>query len=176
LTAPVSGRILRGTINRKALEDVQRRFTYLLFVAVVSSVASAPISAQLRTDSPPAYKAPRTADGKPDLQGVWQALNTAAWDIQDHAAGLGVPAGQSVVEGNEIPYQPWAAARKKDNFEKRLTEDPIREVLSAGRAAHHVHAAPISNLSDARDHGDPLRVRPRRANDLYGSTAPPRPH
>ena len=131
LTAPVSGRILRGTINRQALEDVQRRFTYLLFVAVVSSVASAPISAQVRT-SPPAYKAPRTADGKPDLQGVWQALNTAAWDIQDHAAGLGVPAGQGVVEGNEIPYQPWAAARKKDNFAKRLTDDPIAQCYLPG--------------------------------------------
>jgi hypothetical protein len=132
LTAPVSGRILRGTINRKALEDVQRRFTYLLFVAVVSAVAPAPISAQVRTDSSPVYKAPRTADGKPDLQGIWQALNTAAWDIQDHAARLGVPAGQGVVEGNEIPYQPWAAARKKDNFEKRLTDDPIARCYLPG--------------------------------------------
>jgi hypothetical protein len=132
LTAPVSGRILRGTINRKALEDVRRRFTYLLIVAVVSSVAPAPISAQVRTDSSPVYKAPRTADGKPDLQGIWQALNTAAWDIQDHAARLGVPAGQGVVEGNEIPYQPWAAARKKDNFEKRLTDDPIARCYLPG--------------------------------------------
>ncbi len=132
LTAPVSGRILRGTINRQALEDVQRRFTYLLFVAVVTSVVPAQISAQVRTDGPPAYKAPRTADGKPDLQGVWQALNTAAWDIQDHAARLGVPAGQGVVEGNEIPYQPWAAARKKDNFEKRLTDDPIAQCYLPG--------------------------------------------
>jgi len=132
LTALVEGRILRGAINRRALEDVQRRFTYVLFVAVVTSVASAPISAQVRTDNPPAYKAPRTADGKPDLQGVWQALNTAAWDIQDHAARLDVPAGQGVVEGNEIPYQPWAAARKKANFEKRLTDDPIAQCYLPG--------------------------------------------
>ena len=54
---------------------------------------------------------PRTADGKPDLSGIWQVLNTAAWDIQDHAASLGVPGGQGVVEGNEIPYQPSALAR-----------------------------------------------------------------
>ena len=128
----MEGRILRGTINRKAFEDVRRRFTYLLFVAIVSSVAPPPISAQVRPDGSPAYKAPRTADGKPDLQGVWQALNTAAWDIQDHAARLGVPAGQGVVEGNEIPYQPWAAARKKDNFEKRLTDDPIAQCYLPG--------------------------------------------
>jgi hypothetical protein len=81
-----------------------------------------------------AYKAPRIADGKPDLNGIWQALNTANWDLQEHAARAGqvvalgavgaVPAGPSVVEGNEIPYLPAAAAKKKENFENRLTADP----------------------------------------------------
>src|SRR6185503_7123751 len=36
----------------------------------------------------------------------------------------GVPAGPGVVEGNEIPYQSWAAARKKENFDDWLTRDP----------------------------------------------------
>ena len=81
-----------------------------------------------------AYKAPRTADGKPNLNGIWQALNTANWDIQGHAARPGpvvalgaagaVPAGMGVVEGDEIPYLPAAAAKKKENFENRLTADP----------------------------------------------------
>jgi hypothetical protein len=76
----------------------------------------------------------RTSDGKADLNGIWQALNTANWDLQDHAArsagvvalgALGaVPAGLGVVEGNEIPYLPAAAAKRKENFEKRLTADP----------------------------------------------------
>ncbi len=80
------------------------------------------------------YKAPRTADGKPDLNGIWQALNTANWDIQDHAARPGpvallgaafsIPAGRGVVEGNEIPYLPEAAAKKKENAAKWLTSDP----------------------------------------------------
>jgi hypothetical protein len=65
----------------------------------------------------------RTADGKPDFNGVWQALNTAAWDIQDHSGSLGVPPGKGVVEGGEIPYQPWAAAKKQDNFAHRATAD-----------------------------------------------------
>jgi hypothetical protein len=66
----------------------------------------------------------RTPDGRPDLQGIWQVLNTAAWDIQDHSARLGVPAGHGVVVGGEIPYQPWALAKKQENFASRLTADP----------------------------------------------------
>ena len=75
---------------------------------------------------------PRTPDGQPDLQGFWQVINTAAWDIQDHPARLGVPAGQGVVEGNEIPYQPWALAKKQENFENRETADPETKCYMPG--------------------------------------------
>jgi hypothetical protein len=77
---------------------------------------------------------PRIADGKPDLNGIWQAVGSAHWDLQDHPARSGpvlelgaiaaIPAGLGVVEGNEIPYQPWAAGRKKENYENWLTRDP----------------------------------------------------
>jgi hypothetical protein len=66
---------------------------------------------------------PRTADGKPDLSGVWEVLNTAAWDIQPHNADAGIPGGLGVVEGGEIPYQASALAVKKKNFEHRMAED-----------------------------------------------------
>jgi hypothetical protein len=66
----------------------------------------------------------RTADGKPDLSGIWQVMNTANWNIQDHNAEKGVPAGQGVVEGNEIPYMAAAAAKRKSNYENRATADP----------------------------------------------------
>lgn len=78
-------------------------------------------------------RAARTADGRPNLNGIWQALNTANWDIEAHEARPGpprfgalfaTPAGLGVVEDGPIPYQPWAAAKKKENFEKRWTEDP----------------------------------------------------
>ena len=82
----------------------------------------------------PGYKASRTSGGHPDLNGIWQALNTANWDIEDHAAAppplaaLGAigaaPPGLGIVEGGAIPYQPWAAAKKKENFANRLTADP----------------------------------------------------
>jgi hypothetical protein len=81
-----------------------------------------------------AYKAPRTPDGKPNLNGIWQALNTANWNIQSHAARAGqvvalgaegaVPPGLGVVEGDEIPYVPAAAAKKEENFKNRMTADP----------------------------------------------------
>ena len=75
---------------------------------------------------------PRTSDGRPDLSGIWQVLNTAAWDIQDHAAEKGVPGGQGVVVGNEIPYQPAALARKQENFRQRATLDPVAKCYLPG--------------------------------------------
>ena len=80
------------------------------------------------------YQAPRTADESPDLNGIWQSINTANWNIEPHAAGpsmvreLGaiaaVPAGLGVVEGGEIPYRPEARAQRDENFANRLELDP----------------------------------------------------
>ena len=77
---------------------------------------------------------PRGADGKPDFSGIWQAMNTAHWDIQDHAARQGpvlalgaaysVPGGQGVVEGNVIPYKPEALLKKAENQANALKLDP----------------------------------------------------
>lgn len=69
------------------------------------------------------YKAPRTADGQPDLRGIWQAMNTAVWNIQDHPGELGVPAGQGIVEGNDLPYLPSALPKRQQNRQNRRTED-----------------------------------------------------
>jgi hypothetical protein len=82
----------------------------------------------------PAYRAPRTADNRPNLNGIWQSMNEANWDIQPHAANFGrvvalgaadaVPPGLGIVDGGEIPYLPSALAQKRQNFEKRLSLDP----------------------------------------------------
>ena len=66
---------------------------------------------------------PRGPDGKPDFSGVWQALNSAWYDIEDHGGEKGVPPGQSVVVGGEIPYQPWALEQRKKNWAVRNEED-----------------------------------------------------
>ena len=98
---------------------------------VASSAAVVSILAVTAAAQAPTYKAARLAGtDRPNLHGLWQALTEANWDIQAHAAQPGPPqfgalyaepAGPGIVEGNEIPYQPWAMAQKKENFEKRLT-------------------------------------------------------
>jgi hypothetical protein len=105
-------------------------------------LATVPTASQVRgAGSFPAYKAPRTPDGRPNLNGIWQSLTTANWDILAHAAQPGprpeimgawgaAPGGLGIVEGNEIPYQPWAAAKQKENLKNRMvvkvTNDPSR--------------------------------------------------
>jgi hypothetical protein len=80
----------------------------------------------------PAGAIPRTADGKPNLQGIWQVRNRASYDLQDHAASFGAPAGPGVVEGGEIPYLPAAAAQKKKNYANRQTADPLSKCYMPG--------------------------------------------
>ena len=46
---------------------------------------------------------PRAADGKPNLSGIWQVMNTAAWDLQDHSGRLGVPAGRGSSRATRFP-------------------------------------------------------------------------
>ena len=75
---------------------------------------------------------PRTRDGKPDLSGIWQTLSTAAVDLEDHAAEEGAPAGQGVVEGGEIPYQPWALAKKREHGANRQALDPLSNCYLPG--------------------------------------------
>jgi hypothetical protein len=93
------------------------------------------------------YRAPRVA-GKPDLNGIWQTMNEAEYDLEGHSArsamalqpgpygpvpaapvvALGavgaVPPSLGVVEGGEIPYKPEALAKKKENQQNWLTRDP----------------------------------------------------
>jgi hypothetical protein len=97
-------------------------------VALATALAAAIPSAQTQT-----YRAPRTASGQPDLNGFWQALNTANWDLEAHEAAAGpilqlgaayaVPPGQGVVVDGPIPYKPDALAMKKKYAANALRED-----------------------------------------------------
>lgn len=107
-----------------------------LLVAV--TIAAAPVGAQTPATARPAAPRraapalPRTANGKPNLQGIWQVRNSASADLQDHAARRGMRPGMSVVEGGEIPYQPWAAKQKAENYAARDTADPFTKCYLPG--------------------------------------------
>ncbi len=105
-------------------------------LTVVPAVSQSPSE-----ESFPPYTAPRTADGQPDLSGIWQSFTTANWDILAHAVQPGPyaelvgvwgagRAGLSIVEGNVLPYQPWAEAKQRENYENRtvvrVANDPSR--------------------------------------------------
>jgi len=75
-------------------------------------------------------------DGHPNINGVWQALNEANWDLEPHnsetnpvaerqVGAIGaIPAGLGVVEGGEIPYLPEAKAQRDENRKNRIKDDP----------------------------------------------------
>jgi len=95
-------------------------------VAATWSVGARPAVGQAAAAGTQSYNPPRTPDGKPDLQGVWRVWNLAKFDIEDHAATWGVPAGRGVVEGGVLPYQPAAAEKKKENFVNSRTSDAVK--------------------------------------------------
>jgi hypothetical protein len=106
----------------------------VLTAAIQTAFAQAPQPAA-------GYKAPRSknGDGKPDLNGIWQAMNTANWDILSHSQQQGpmyqlgamffVPPGRGIVEGDELPYKPEAAARRKQNFEERIKAEAFKNEI-----------------------------------------------
>jgi hypothetical protein len=89
--------------------------------------------------------APAFAQSKgkpPNLSGVWQAANTANWELEAHAAEAGpapdlgallaVPPGPSFVVGGAIPYLPAALATRRKNRDQRWTADPERKCYMPG--------------------------------------------
>lgn len=112
----------------------------VLAAAVLLLVGSRLAGAQTPLDDT-AASISRTAEGRPDLSGLWQSFTTANWNILAHSAETGPHdglmgvwsaqrGGLSIVEGNEIPYQPWAAEKQKENYANRMvvnvTNDPSR--------------------------------------------------
>jgi hypothetical protein len=117
-----------------------------------------------------ATKLPRTADGKPDLNGIWQSMNTADWDLQAHgsepgpASSLGaiggVPPGESVVEDGTIPYFPAAEAQQKENYKHRRTDDPEIKCFMPGvpRTPYLLTSLPFSDCPGCQHHSNDVSV------------------
>jgi hypothetical protein len=119
------------------------RIAIVVLAAALLSASPGASQAAATTQFPP-YRSSRLADGHPDLNGLWQSLVTANWDLRDHEAQPGLhpelegaydagPAGQSIIEGGEIPYLPEALQQKKANFENRgkvdVSNDDNRHAL-----------------------------------------------
>jgi hypothetical protein len=115
---------------RQSGKRVVSMATAAMMVVFALWFSAVPAAGQTQT-----YRAPRTADGKPNLNGIWQVLGTAHWDIEAHEAKPGpviamgalgaIPAGLGVVEGGPLPYRPEALAKKKENAEHWLERDPV---------------------------------------------------
>ena len=105
-------------------------------VAVGMSISVEPVEGQQ------GYQAPRTADGRPDLNGIWQAVSSAHYDIEPHAARFGpvvemaahgaIPGGLGIVEGGEIPYTAAARAKQQENLQYWLERDPATKCYMPG--------------------------------------------
>ena len=140
-----------------------RFITRVIIAAIATCIATA---VALVTAQTPGYRAPRTADGKPNLNGIWQAINTANYDIEAHSAApspvleLGaagaVPAGLGVVEGGTLPYTPEALKKRDENRANRLKLDPeVKDAwgLPAIRVTHREHADDFANARFLQDRG-----------------------
>jgi len=108
---------------------VARTGPVLIIAAMCFSALPA---AQVPAASDKPYTGPRTADGKPNLNGVWQAMSTAHWNLEAHSPNEGIPAGVSVVEGETIPYKPEALAQRKENQAKAASLDPVNKCFLPG--------------------------------------------
>jgi hypothetical protein len=112
---------------------VRTRIKDLTLVAPLL-LAALPVLAQAPATQRSNPAIPRMKDGKPNLNGLWQAMTTAYWDLEPHSAQAGpvlqagallaIPAGVGIVEGGAIPYKPEALAKKKENAANRMKLDP----------------------------------------------------
>jgi hypothetical protein len=95
------------------------------------------------------FNPPRTADGRPDMQGYWERAFTSQ-DIEEHAAGFGIQAGPSLVidtPDRKIPYQAWALDFRRNIIERFIS--PLASCFPPGipreivaPAAHQIVQAP----------------------------------
>lgn len=104
-----------------------------IITVIVLLAAALPALAQVPGSDALQALIPRAPDGKPKLDGIWQALAPANWDIRPHAARPGAldtlgalgaePPGLGVVAGGVIPYQAWAAEQQRENYAQRIALD-----------------------------------------------------
>ena len=114
-------------MNNRVFDSVARGVAIALLVM-------APVSVAAQTPVPPRPSSPaRTADGQPDLQGIWGPdVDGASHSVEegpepDNAAVTGQRnrKPQTIIIGEgprpKLPYQPWAAAKRIEHLENLQT-------------------------------------------------------
>ncbi len=142
----VYAHIPRPTHSARRLPPVRRSGEHVLSVTLLAlTICLLVMPASMAAQS---GQLPRTPAGHPDMNGIWQALGNAHWDIEPHTArpalamrpgpvvpvpadqllALGavgsVPSGYGVVEGGAIPYTAAALDARDENRAEWLGRDP----------------------------------------------------
>ncbi|MES2605155.1 MAG: hypothetical protein V4603_09465 [Pseudomonadota bacterium] len=97
----------------------------LIFSGLLTACAALALTAQ-------AQELPRTASGKPDLQGIWQVNGRVGHDLEAHPARHDMPASLGIVTDGAIPYLPAALLQKQANFTDRAALDPLNRCWLPG--------------------------------------------
>ena len=143
-------------------------------VAILAAIAFAVSSPRAQSASAEAsarqalVERPARIAGHPNFNGIWQAMNTAYWNLEGHSAeGLNafwqlgaiaaIPAGQSVVRGGTIPYKPEALAKRDENRAKWPATDPEAKCYMLGVPRVTYHNMPFQIF---QNEGDLLMVYP----------------
>jgi hypothetical protein len=120
-------------------------------------------------------KRPATIGGHPNFNGIWQAINTAYWNLEAHnAQGLdefwpmgaiaAIPAGKSVVRGGTIPYLPQALEQRNKNRASWPAADPEAKCFMLGVPRATYHDMPFQIFQGSGD-ADLLMVYPFAATN-----------
>src|SRR5207253_817033 len=93
-------------------------------------LATGPLDAQTKgAPKGSAYTPPRLADGKPDLNGIWEVRAKVDADLEGKVDGKNIIVDPA---DGKIPYKAEALAKKKDNYQKRATADPVSKCKMPG--------------------------------------------